>query len=208
MALGERGDALWQASARRVDPHWRVGAPPKWVRNEKYPADGPADAGAGHALGTGCAWLWSCGGAGRPGVRRYLWRGVGSDNYRGDKTLAVRDDRGARDRALPDLCRGIVSGRFPFRSLDDPPRAPVVRDRDSFTPAASSWRSSGASAAEQRDQLASRDHSITSSASASSLSGIWRPSVFAVLRLMINSSFVSCWAGRSPGFSPLRMRPV
>jgi alkylhydroperoxidase/carboxymuconolactone decarboxylase family protein YurZ len=28
MALGERGDALWQASARRVDPHWRVGAPP------------------------------------------------------------------------------------------------------------------------------------------------------------------------------------
>ena len=78
----------------------RVGAPPKEVRNEKYPVDGPTGAGAGHALGAGCAWLWSCGGAGRPGVRRYLWRGVRSDNYRGDKKLAVRDNRGARDPRL------------------------------------------------------------------------------------------------------------
>src|SRR5262249_14161946 len=62
-------------------------------------------------------------------------------------------------------------------------------------------------AAEQRDELAPL-HSITSSASASSLSGIWRPSVLAVLRLMINSSFVACWTGKSAGFSPLRMRPV
>ena len=60
------------------------------VRNEKYPADGPADAGAGHALGTGCAWLWSCGDAGRPVVRRYLWRDLRSDNYRSDTTFAVR----------------------------------------------------------------------------------------------------------------------
>src|SRR5215469_16581886 len=111
MALGERGDALWQASARRVDPHWRVGAPPKWVRNEKYPADGPADAGAGHALGTGCAWLWSCGNAGRPVVRRYLWRGLRSDNFRSDTTFAVRSS-GARSlgsRSALDLCFGIVS---------------------------------------------------------------------------------------------------
>jgi hypothetical protein len=28
--------------------------------------------------------LWSCGGAGRPVVRRYLWRGLRNDNYRGD----------------------------------------------------------------------------------------------------------------------------
>ena len=59
----------------------------------------------------------------------------------------------------------------------------------------------------QRDELAPF-HSITSSASASSLSGIWRPSALAVLRLMINSSFVICWTGKSAGFSPLRMRPV
>src|SRR5262249_30622824 len=30
--------------------------------------------GAGRARRAGCAWLWSCGGAGRPVVRRYLWR--------------------------------------------------------------------------------------------------------------------------------------
>src|SRR5262249_38531052 len=35
-------------------------------------------------------------------------------------------------------------------------------------------------AAEQRDELAPPDHSITSSARASSLSGVWRPSALAV----------------------------
>src|SRR5262249_3943973 len=44
------------------------------------------------------------------------------------------------------------------------------------------------SAAQEGDELAPL-HSITSSASASSLSGIWRPSALAVLRLMVNSSF-------------------
>jgi len=38
--------------------------------------------------------------------------------------------------------------------------------------------------------------------------GTSRPSVLAVLRLMINSSFVACMTGRSAGFSPLRMRPA
>jgi len=35
----------------------------RWV-NEKYPVDGPTGAGAGHALGAGRAWLWSCDGTG------------------------------------------------------------------------------------------------------------------------------------------------
>ena len=39
-------------------------------------------------------------------------------------------------------------------------------------------------------------------------SGTVRPSALAVLRLMINSTFVSCCTGKSAGFSPLRMRPV
>ena len=52
---------------------------------------------------------------------------------------------------------------------------------------ASRKRRLGRNTAEQRDKLAPF-HSITSSASASSLSGIWRPSAFAVLRLMINST--------------------
>src|SRR5262249_2870396 len=45
-------------------------------------------------------------------------------------------------------------------------------------------------AAEERDEIAAGAHSMTSSARASSLSGIWRPSAFAVLRLMASSNFV------------------
>jgi hypothetical protein len=51
-------------------------------------------------------------------------------------------------------------------------------------------------------------YSITSLAPADSPSGTSRPSVFAVLRLMMSSIFVTCCTGRSAGFSPLRMRPV
>src|SRR5215472_2656132 len=51
-------------------------------------------------------------------------------------------------------------------------------------------------------------HSITSSARASRVIGKVIPSVLAVLRLMINSTFVACCTGRPAGFSPLRMRPV
>src|SRR5262245_41070436 len=42
----------------------------------------------------------------------------------------------------------------------------------------------------------------------SRVGGTSRPSAFAVLRLMISSTFVDCWTGRSAGFSPLRMRPA
>src|SRR6516165_1255189 len=63
------------------------------------------------------------------------------------------------------------------------------------------------SAAEQRYELAAF-HSITSSARPRSGNGIVRPSVLAVLRLMISSTFVDCTTGRSSGFSPLRIRPV
>src|SRR6516165_9311770 len=63
-------------------------------------------------------------------------------------------------------------------------------------------------AAEKRDELAAAAHSITSSARASSLSGIWRPSVFAVLRLMMRSNFVGCRIGKSFGLSPFIKRPA
>jgi len=52
------------------------------------------------------------------------------------------------------------------------------------------------------------DYSITSSARASSVGGIVRPSAFAVFRLITNSNLVDRITGRSPGFSPLRMRPT
>jgi len=49
-------------------------------------------------------------------------------------------------------------------------------------------------------------HSITSSARASSVGGMSRPSALAVWRLMTSSYVVGACTGRSAGFSPLRMR--
>jgi hypothetical protein len=51
-------------------------------------------------------------------------------------------------------------------------------------------------------------HSITSSARASSVGGISRPSILAVWALMTSSNLLDCTTGRSAGFAPLRMRPV
>ena len=59
-------------------------------------------------------------------------------------------------------------------------------------------------AAEQRDELAP-SHSITSSASASSVGGMSRPSALAVLRLMTSSNLVGCSTGKSAGFAPRRI---
>src|SRR5262245_25838128 len=60
-------------------------------------------------------------------------------------------------------------------------------------------------AAEQRDELAPPHHSITSLASASSLSGIWRPSALAVLRLMTRRNLTGCSTGRSAGLVPCKI---
>ena len=48
-------------------------------------------------------------------------------------------------------------------------------------------------------------HSITSSARASNVGDISRPSAFAVLRLITRSNFVGCSTGRSAGFAPRRI---
>jgi hypothetical protein len=50
-----------------------------------------------------------------------------------------------------------------------------------------------------------RTYSMTSFASASSLSGIVKPSALAVLRLMANSNFVGCSTGMSAGFAPRKI---
>src|SRR5262249_50703232 len=60
-------------------------------------------------------------------------------------------------------------------------------------------------ATEQRDECAA-PHSITSSASVSRLSEIFRPSVFAVLKLITSSNLLANMIGRSPGLVPLRIR--
>src|SRR5207245_2861432 len=48
-------------------------------------------------------------------------------------------------------------------------------------------------------------HSMIWSARPSTDCGIFRPSAFAVLRLMTSSNLVGCSTGRSPGFVPRRM---
>jgi integrase len=63
-------------------------------------------------------------------------------------------------------------------------------------------------AADQRDEVAARPHSITSSAATSSLSGTVRPRTLAVTWLMTSSNLVACTTGRSAGFAPFRMRPA
>jgi len=51
-------------------------------------------------------------------------------------------------------------------------------------------------------------YSITSSARPIRSSGTVMPRAFAVLRLMMSSTFVACWTGKSAGFSPFRILPV
>src|SRR4051794_2771544 len=59
-------------------------------------------------------------------------------------------------------------------------------------------------AAEPSDELTA-PHSITSSARASSVGGISRPSTLAVVRLMMRSNLVGCSTGMSAGFAPRRI---
>src|SRR5262249_40832860 len=64
-------------------------------------------------------------------------------------------------------------------------------------------------AAEERDELAAvdaGDHSITSVARSMIDGGTARPSALAVLRVTTISNLVGNGTGRSPGFSPRRMR--
>src|SRR5262245_21626166 len=70
------------------------------------------------------------------------------------------------------------------------------------------YRTGRRRAPEQRDELAAPDHSIISSASASSLSGASSPSALAAFRLITSSNFTVCTIGKSAGAAPLRMRPA
>jgi hypothetical protein len=51
-------------------------------------------------------------------------------------------------------------------------------------------------------------YSITSSAPLTSEGENSSPRLFAAFRLMMSSTFVTSWTGRSEGFSPLRIRPA
>src|SRR5262249_52082156 len=93
-----------------------------------------------------------------------------------------------------DLCRRGV------------PEKPYHRHRRLLRPRRE--RPSRRRATEQRDELAPSDHSITSSARASSMGGRCRPSALAVCELSTSSTRVGCSTGKSVGFSPLRIRPT
>src|SRR5262249_15441476 len=68
------------------------------------------------------------------------------------------------------------------------------------------WRVNECCCAYDGDKCASRNHSITSSARASSDGDTVRPSAFAVLRLTRSLASRACSIGSSPGASPFRMR--
>src|SRR5262249_47173925 len=87
------------------------------------------------------------------------------------------------------------------------PRIEIADHRNGRLLRACGGRPRRRSAAEQRDELAPL-HSITSSARTSIDDGMSRPSVFAVLRLMMRSNLVGCTTGKSAGFAPLRIRPM
>ena len=61
-------------------------------------------------------------------------------------------------------------------------------------------------AAEQRDEFAPPDHSITSSAVASSVGGNSRPSALAVFMLITSSNLTGACTGSSLGLVPFRIR--
>src|SRR5262249_60749595 len=90
--------------------------------------------------------------------------------------------RAAATRAVPKRLRGHDLARAPRAAA---PREPVP-----------SGSGGGIKSA----------HSITSSASASSLSGISSPSVFAVLRLSTSSNLTGCCTGSSLGLVPFSTR--
>src|SRR5262249_2422071 len=57
-------------------------------------------------------------------------------------------------------------------------------------------------------QQKSNRYSIASSAVNKRFGGIVRPSALAVLRLITSSYLTGSWKGRSPAFSPRRIRPT
>ena len=79
----------------------------------------------------------------------------------------------------------------------------IVPGRDSCTAAKHPHIRDGSEHSVMR-QTTCVNYSMTSSARTRTSSGTSRPSALAVLMLIMNSIFVGCSTGRSPGFAPLR----
>src|SRR5262249_17765910 len=76
-------------------------------------------------------------------------------------------------------------------------------------PVASPWAMSGSQKyARHSRELVASSFDARSWSDFKAAAGSVIPSDFAVLRLTISANFVSCWTGRSAGFSPFRTRPL
>src|SRR5262249_22720146 len=109
---------------------------------------------------------------------------------------------------IQSLTKGRQAGPIRFGIAAPPP----ARHRQRRLLCGRSEGPSRRRAAEEREDIAPSHavvfHSMISSAIAESVGGMTRPSVLAVLRLSTNSNRADCCTGRSPAFSPLRMRPA
>src|SRR5262249_35512073 len=84
-----------------------------------------------------------------------------------------------------------------------PPR--IVSERRNHCSRGPSTTFATKSAKRRHSHCSRFSYSITSSASASIVGGISRPSAFAVLRLMTRSNLVGCSTGRSAGLAPRKI---
>src|SRR5262249_14793475 len=113
-----------------------------------------------------------------------------------------------RDRAALDPTEVVEPPRECGRPLLSRKGCPAAKDPDNRSLRrllrAHRERPCCRRAAEKRDERPPL-HSITSSARASSVGGISRPSNLAAVRLMMSSNLVGCSTGMSPGFAPRRI---
>src|SRR5271165_4764559 len=94
----------------------------------------------------------------------------------------------------PPMQSSLPAGRLAFTGRESNPLDHNKRFQITHPPFLDlSWR--------YRDELPA-SHWIISSAVANNVSGMVRPSAFAVLRLITRSNLVGCMTGRSDGFSP------
>src|SRR5450432_2433859 len=104
---------------------------------------------------------------------------------------------------LPPESRGEANGRAGCRKR----RFRHVRGTSALHPIATEKRTRFYGGFVPKPEVG-RTYSITSSASDSKVGGTVRPRALAVLRLMLSSNLVGNCTGRSPGFSPRRIRSI
>jgi hypothetical protein len=127
----------------------------------------------------------------------------GWSRRRRDKNAMIPVSHGPTGRWLSATAITNHKGRWARSSRRSPPSKPMRASTGASTGA--SRTNAVARAAEQRDELAPPDHSITSSAVASSEFGIVTPKSFAALRLITNSNLVGRSIGKSDGRAPQRI---